>query len=98
MIKTQLALLLVFFRLNMNGGGFIDEDTITLFVTSFILVHLLVIGAYISKILWLRVVAGVLYLPVFLIPLVLTSFNSGFVLVFVPPLLFFYFMIVKERK
>lgn len=98
MIKTQLALLVVFFQLNMNGGGFIDEDTITLFVMSIILVHLLVIGAYISKILWLRVVAGVLYLPVFLIPLVLTSFNAGFALVFVPPLLFFYFMIVKERK
>ena len=98
MIKTQLALLVVFFQLNMNGGGFIDEDTITLFVMSIILVHLLVIGAYISKILWLRVVAGVLYLPVFLIPLVLTSFNAGFALVFVPPLLFFYFMIVKERN
>lgn len=98
MIKIQLTLLLLFFQLNMNGGGFIDEETITLFVTGIILVHLLVIGAYVSKILWLRVVAGVLYLPVFLIPLVLTSFSSGFILVFIPPLLFFYFMIVKERK
>lgn len=98
MIKIQLALLFFFFQLNMNGGGFIDEETITLFVMGIILIHLLCIGAFVSKILWLRIVSGILYLPVFLIPLALTSFSSGFILVFIPPLLFFYFMIVKERK
>lgn len=99
MIHIHIAFLFSLFALNMNGGGsFIDERMVLLALFCIAFIHILCLIAYYRRIVWLRVVCVVLYLPVFAIPIVLSGFDSGFLLLLVPTIAFYVFTIVRTRK
>ncbi len=86
---------------------FADEvEPIKLFSDTFInsllayiyFVHVLAIVAFFLRYEWLRVVAGVLYAPVFLIPTGLCFVNFAFALLFLFTGAFFTFTIIIRRK
>ncbi|MES2679871.1 MAG: hypothetical protein V4635_08305 [Bacteroidota bacterium] len=100
-LKALLFFLLVFTTPCFAGGikgPLISDEAIATIVICIVLVHIFSIVAYVGKVLWLRVLCGVLYLPIFLIPLGLMFFEEGFALLFIPTVLFYIFTIVKTRK
>ncbi len=98
MMKMFATFLFSLFLLNMNGASFIDDSTIAFVVIYFILIHLFCIVAYKQRSSLLRVVCGILYLPILLITLFLCSLSGVFMFFFVPALIFYIFTIVKARN
>ena len=93
---TSIRLL---FLLNMNGsGGFISDGTIVGSIVYLIVVHVACVSAYVQKTGWLRLLCGILYLPVFLILFVMTAFDGGFIVLLIPAILFYTFTIIRTRK
>ncbi|MCU0434668.1 MAG: hypothetical protein MUC87_14530 [Bacteroidia bacterium] len=79
-------------------GGLIDDDMILPFWIWVVLTHALGVTAFIFRKLWLRILAGVLYIPMLLIPLVPAIFFPPFALLVIPAILFLVFMIIRKRK
>ena len=79
-------------------GNLVDDKTITFIILGIILIHIASVAAYYGRIVWLKVVCGILYMPIFAIPLVLSIFNIGFALLFFPTIAFFAFIIATKRK
>lgn len=78
--------------------GVLVEIAIGLMVVAAIIIHAICITAYYRRSGSLRIIGGVLYLLVFLVLFWLTAFHLGFIILLLPALAFFYFIIVKERK
>ena len=97
-LTAQMSFLFSFFMLNMNGGGFISDGLITTVILFVILAHVVSIAAYYFKITWLRVLCGILYLPVFLVPFVMFLFLPASILLYIPLFIFYYYFILRERK
>lgn len=104
MINKYKAILFFLVALNIPcfagglKGNLIDDKTIAIIVLAVILLHIVSVMAYYSRIVWLKVICGVLYMPVFAIPLILSIFNIGFALLLFPMVAFFAFIIATKRK
>ncbi len=76
-----------------------DERQIAGFFAYILGVHVLSIFAFLRRLIWLRVVSGVLYAPVLVLPLLLSFFSPlAGVLIFTLVIAFFVFVIVRKRK
>ncbi len=76
-----------------------DEKQIAAFFAYIIGIHLISIFAYLRRILWLRVVCGILYIPVLVLPYLLSVFSpyTG-IFIFLLVMSFYIFVIVRKRK
>lgn len=79
-------------------GDLITTQQITFIICWFILAHVLGIIGFITRTLWVRIVAGILYGPVMLVPLLLGFLYLPLALLAIPPILFFVFLIIRQRK
>lgn len=106
MPKTNKHLLFLFLWLAVSTpcfaggikGPLIDEETVVLFVCIIVAIHLFSVIAYYQRITWLRVICGVLYLPIFLTPLILSLLHPAFTLLFIPTIGFYVLIIARKRK
>lgn len=94
-----LASALPCFAGGLKGGPFISDTMIYVFFGYLIFVHGLGIVTFVLRKLWLRIVSGILYLPVFLVVVGLFFINP---LIGVAALLFamvfLIFLIIWPRK
>jgi hypothetical protein len=79
-------------------GDLIPDELLWGALIWFILAHVLGIVGFITRRLWVRIMAGVLYWPVMLVPLLLGFLYLPLALLAFPPILFFVFMIIRNRK
>jgi len=104
MKKRSVAVIIFFFAFCSScfaggiKGPLFDERIITFGIVTIVVVHILCIFAYLSRTLWLRVLCGVLYLPLLLVPLLLSFFEPGFVILLLAMLAFYIFLILIKRK
>lgn len=78
-------------------GAFVVMAAIVIVVVALI-IHGICITAYRRRSKPLRIVGGILYVPILLLLFRLSGFNPGFILLLLPALAFFYFIIIKEKK
>ncbi|MCA6363314.1 MAG: hypothetical protein IM638_09765 [Bacteroidetes bacterium] len=79
-------------------GDLIPDELLWGALIWFILAHVLGIIGFITRTLWVRVIAGLLYGPVLLVPLLLGFLYLPLALLAIPPILFFVFLIIRQKK
>lgn len=79
-------------------GTIFNKQQLNGFIAYLVFAHVLGIVAFISKIEWLRVAAGVVYAPVFFILTGLCLLNPVYALLFLFTGAFFTFTIIIRRK
>lgn len=79
-------------------GSLVSDEMVAGFFIYLFFAHFLGILAFYFRVVWLRVLSGLIYLPVLAIPVLLFFLHASFGLLLIPTLAFFVFLIVRRRK
>lgn len=97
-----LFLFLALLTFNCFAGGIkgplISDEALNALLIGIIMIHLGCIAAFVTRNTVLRVLFGVLYLPVLIVPLLLSVLSAFFLILFIPVSVFYYFTIIRKRK
>lgn len=84
---------------NMNGvSGASILEFLFMVLALIVLVHVIAVIAYKRRIKWLRIISGILYLPILFGLLKLIESSSFFLILLLGAAAFFYFIIIKEKE
>jgi hypothetical protein len=79
-------------------GSFFSDKDIQFFWLMAIAIHVVAIIGYLLRTRWLKIICGVLYLPLFVVAFGAIFFQSPLGLIVIPMLWFYVYIIIKARN